>query len=295
MVTLIGLADAPVANPALANLRIRVCTRSSHAHKTRKRFWHVRWIPKRLSLSHWDTRTLLVMSIHKLCCHELRSRKRSCLRTQDSRTFLSRTQVSLRPVTLSEHANAHVTIKTHQRSSHAHRVGERRGHKNGIHRGCCLLHLVSPSLMAQSQYSQTLLSRTKDSQGSGQAHRTSKRLCHPYSTCKRSVMHTGPTIAPLTYKELANAPVAHSGLANARSRAQNSRTPTLRTLDFLTLLSPTLTDAVVMHRHWCFSCRSHDHRTRKRWCHEHRLCTRSVTLTGVPNRSRYNCRTQKCS
>ena len=110
MVTHIGLATLllrPLHSQILGYAH-RFWTRSFHAHKTRKRFCHFRWFPKRRSHNHripwcsWSctfTNSAVTYS----------GRIRSCLRTQDSQTLLSRTEDSQTPC----HA-----LGSHKRSRH---------------------------------------------------------------------------------------------------------------------------------------------------------------------------------
>ena len=121
----IGLADAAhermVTHIGLSTLLLRTlhsqilgyahrfCTRSSHAHKTRKRFCHVRWIPKRRSHNHrihrrsWSctfTNSAVTNSVLAYApVYEHRTRKRS---SHERRT-------RKRPVTHSGHTNGSVT------------------------------------------------------------------------------------------------------------------------------------------------------------------------------------------
>lgn len=116
-----GFSDAAVAD--------RFCKRSCHAHRTRTRFRHVRWTPSRSCYNTgltdaigWFTVDWSVMYIHKLCCHDLRTRKPSCLdyrtRKRSSHERWTRTcRTSRRPV---RHSDTQ-TLQSQSRSSHAHR------------------------------------------------------------------------------------------------------------------------------------------------------------------------------
>ena len=111
MVTHIGLATLLLRtlHSQILGYSHRFCTRSSHAHKTRKRFCHVRWIPKRRSHNQrihrrsWSctfTNSAVTNSVLAYApVYEHRTRKRS---SHERRT-------RKRSVTHSGHTNGSVT------------------------------------------------------------------------------------------------------------------------------------------------------------------------------------------